>query len=285
MKKTLVYCGLAFALSGATGCSGNSNQVKSFISQTPLAAKNSIPVSPSITFNSDVEALENDLKQIDYKLSELESARAAIYLKAAIAKLTRLEKGFAISSPKITKGLNAAASDLESGRAKEAGQTIRKIIEELEILRKQHEGSIKAEVDNLLDKMKKLQETPRFLRKMVSGKIKRLAGDIDTALSSLMMLKSERGLMIGASDEQALKMIEANLDEMRKSASSIRAQLDEVRIMEIAKAERSAAESLKVLETSGNTPEAFAKRAVASANLKAALKQIEKLKWQDSDKR
>ena len=285
MKKSLAYCGLALALSGAAGCSGTANQVKSFRSQTPLAAKNSIPVSPSITFNSDVEKLENDLKQIDYKLSELESARAAIYLKAAIAKLMRLDKGFDISSTMATKGLNAAASDLESGRAKEAGRSIQKIIADLDALRKQHEGKISAEVENLLDKMKKMQETPRFLRRMVSGKIKRLAGDIDTALSSLMMLKSERGLMIGASDARALKMIEANLGDMRKSASSIRAQLDEVRGMEIAKAEKSAAESLKVLETSANTPEDFAKRAIASANLKAALKQLDRLKRQDGDKR
>ena len=234
---------------------------------------------PQNDFGSRFNIMRKELMEIDAKLTELQAAKATIYLQAAVSKLQRLEKTFGITSSKLVSDLNNAFAKLKAGDdIKTVEQDVSKILNEIESLRKDRVEKTKAELDSLLNKLKKLNNKPPFIRRLIGWRIRRLAMNADLHISVLAGLYAEKDLRIEGSDLKMLKYLEKNIDDMQKSADRIKQELMVLHKQEVERIERSIAGNMKIIEANDNSPGGKAKKAKTLFELKINIAMLEKLK-------
>ena len=274
-KPRLIY--VACLLSAPLiGCAHGDAAIQSPVQHAAVATAR--PAAIPGDFEKKFTAAKMELAQAGLKLADLRAAKAAIRLKAVISKARRLEERFSISSPAAATGLNAAATDLESGRAESAERAIAGACAELERLQDDFKKTTAAEMDGFLDRLLKIRGKPVFLRRLHAQETKKLAKEAEARLSTLNALDAEKGPILGAADAEAVAYLEKNIAELQGQADALKRQLAGLRGQEIAKAELAVSELVKRLERPGDSADVSSRKAQALFELKAVNSRLDRLR-------
>lgn len=224
-------------------------------------------------------AAKKENAHVDSELCTFRAARAAILLKATIAKSRRLDEDFGMPAASFSEELRRAASDLESMRnIGVVEQAIGRVGAGLERLRQEHASRTKSELDAILGRLAKIRRRPVFLRRLHAHEEKKLAKEAESRRSAMHGLEAEKGLKINAADMEAAGFLERSISELQAQASRLNKQLADLRVREIESVERAASEVMKRLEGPGRSPDESSRRAQALFELKALHMKLETLR-------